>query len=251
LALASRPSLEDDDMPDRGLLELSSVRTVALDPAAGTPWRMPNARYAQLTYEVDQAAALEAMPPDVGRPVPCYARLFVLDAPESPIGPLKLALLFSGGRFRMLPRNVLVAGVVDGPVEAVSRTFGGPFGPGRVSLEREGQEARATVAAEGTAVATVRWPALHAIEPTMLRWDPWLAYALDDGKPQIVEFAPRPEPSAAFLSKGASLETPASLPRGHIWRRFRNLNTVSGAYLEGSLELGTPAVQAALPMPGG
>jgi hypothetical protein len=233
-------------VPDRGLLEPATLSVPALGAAHSPPWAIARARIAQITCEVDQAAVLESIPCDVSRPVPCYARLFLLDAEDSPIGPFRLAALLAGGRFRMFPRNVLVAGVFDGPVDEVARAFGGPFSAGTVTLERAGLEVSATVAAEGAELARIRWPSLHAIEPTMLRWDAWLGYAGDGKRTQIVEYGPRPDPEAAFLTKAATLDMGAGLARGHTWRRFRNLNMVSGCYVEGPLELTAPVVQQVL-----
>ncbi|MGI8927035.1 MAG: hypothetical protein ACR2HN_10365 [Tepidiformaceae bacterium] len=230
-------------MPDRGLLERNSIHPGNLGGATPAPWTLPGARWAQLTYEVAKQAALESLPGDVGRPVPCYARLLLLDAPQSPAGPFRLAALMVGGRYRLMPRNVLVEGVVDGPLEAFSGAFGSPFRAGPVSLERAGAVVEGGVAVGGDLLAELRLPALYAIEPGMLRWDAWLGYAAGDGVVQLIEYGPRPEPEEAFLSKNATLVTPAALPRSHLWRRFRNLNTISACYLEGDLTLTAPEVQ--------
>ncbi len=230
-------------MPDRGLLERSSLTPVALGGGHPAPWQIAQARWAQLTFEVTQTAALEALPGDVGRPVPCYARLFVLDAADSPVGPFRLAALMAGGRYRMLPRNVLVQGVVDGTVEAIAGAFGSPFAGGRISLERTGTRAIATIAVDGQLVATLVLPELRAIDAGMLRWDAWLGFAANNGAVELIEYGPRPAPREAFLSKGATLDTPADLGRANPWRRFRNLNTVSSCFVEGGLTLSAPEVQ--------
>ncbi len=232
-------------MPDRGLLAPSAVTPAVLHGEAAQ-WVLEGARAAQITFEVEQSAALESMPTDVGRPVPCYARLFILEAPASPAGELRLAALMVGGRFRMLPRNVLVQGVVDGDLAAVERALGSPWVAGKVELGRPGPELTATVAAEAGLLARLVIPRMHAIEPTMLRWDPWLGYASQEGKAWIIEYGPRPEPSSAFLGKGAVLDTPAGLARENPWRRLRNLNTVSACYIEGDIPLTAPAVQQVL-----
>lgn len=186
------------------------------------------------------------MPGDVSRPVPCYARLVVLEAAQSPVGPFKLAALLVGGRYRLMPKNVLVDGIVDGAVEAVAAAFGGPFRVGSVALDRDGPRLSATVSAGGDVLATVVMPSLYAVEPSMLRWDAWLGYSSDDGVLNIVEWGPQPQAREAFLSKGATLETPAALPRSHLWRRFRSLNTISACYEEGDVALAAPTVQQAI-----
>lgn len=233
-------------MPDRGLLE--RPLNVATPPGEGPPppWHIASARWAQITFEVSKAAALGAMPGEVSRPVPCYARLFVLDALDSPAGPLRLAALLVGGRYQLMPKNLLVEAIVDGPAGAVAAVFGGGFRPGSVAFDREGSAVRATVSAGAESLALLTLPALRAVAPTMLRWDPWLGFARHNGAIDIIEYGPRPEAREAFLSKGATLETPPELPRSHTWRQFRNLNTISGCYVEGVLTLTAPVVQQTL-----
>lgn len=233
-------------MPDRGLLEAGELRAPSLAQTLPGPWALEGARWAQLTYEVEQAAALARLPADATRPVPTYARLFVLEAASSPAGPLRLAVLMAGARYRLFPRNVLVDAVVDGPVAEVSAAFGAPFRAGSVSLLREAARLEATVAGEDGELARLTLPALYAIDPGMLRWDAWLGFAQQDGKVALTEYGARPGRCEAWLSKGATLETPGSLPRGHVWRTLRNLNTVSACYLEGEVEFTAPEFQQAL-----
>ncbi len=232
-------------MPDRGLLTNPAVPVPAIR-TEGMPWRLEDCRVAQLTYEVDQQAALSYMPGDVNRPVPCYARLFVLEAGSSPIGAFRMASLMLGGRYRMMPKNLVVELVVDGPADVVGSALGAGVVAGKVELDRGSEGVEARIDVEGEQVAAVTLPGPRAIDPTMLRWDAWLNFAAQGEGVQIVEFGPRPEPVAAFLSKGATLETPTGLDRGNVWRRLRNLNTVSACYVEGALELTAPEVQQAL-----
>jgi hypothetical protein len=230
-------------VPDRGLLERTAIEASALAGAHPAPWTLPGARFAQLTYEVSQQAALGRMPADVNRPVPCYARLFVLDAPESPAGPFRLAALLTGGRYRMLPKNVLTDGIVDGPAGAVQGAFGSPYRPGRVELTRDGARLVATVADAGGELARLTLPALYAVDPGMLRWDAWLGFSSEGETLQIVEYSAQPDAREAFLSKGATLETSPALQRNHLWRTYRNLNTVTACYVEGTVTLTSPEVQ--------
>ncbi|MEX0782576.1 MAG: hypothetical protein WD557_08000 [Dehalococcoidia bacterium] len=231
-------------MPDRGLLERASIAAGPAGPHdEGATWSLGGVRIAQVTFEVNREAALSFLPEDVGRPVPCYARLIITEAASSPAGSFRMANLFVGGRYRMMPRNLLVEGIVDGDMGAVAAALGGPFRPGSVEIHRVDGQLTATVAASEGALARVLLPALSAVDPGMLRWDAWLGFADLDGAVQLVEYGPRPAAAEAFLSKGATLETPAELPRAHTWRQLRNLNTISACYLEGSAELALPQVQ--------
>ncbi len=231
-------------MPVRGLLERAQVVAGPAGPhREGAAWTLSGVRMAQITFEVNRDAALAVMPCDVSRPVPCYGRLIVVDAEESPAGPVRIAGLFAGGRYRMMPRNMLVEAVVDGDAAVVSAALGAPYRPGRVSLTREGIQVIASVEAEEGALAQLTLPALSAVDPAMLRWDPWLGFADADGALQLVEYSLRPRATEAFLGKRAVLETPAGLPRSHAWRQLRNLNTVSSCYLEGTVEIVLPQPQ--------
>lgn len=207
---------------------------------------MQDARWCQVTFEVAQDAGLEMLPSDLTRPIPCYARIFLLDAADGPMGPFKLATLMVGGRYRMLPRNVLVEGVIDGPLKAVAGAFGAPFGAGEISLDRVGGSISASIIAGSEAVASLTLPDTRAIDPAMLRWDAWLGFAGPGDNIDLVEYGPRPEIRDAFLSKGALVETPSTLAKTSAWRRLRNLNTISACYAEGQFTLSAPEVQQAL-----
>jgi hypothetical protein len=233
-------------MPDRGLLEPGAIVTAALVGPHPAPWTLTGARWAQVTFEVEREAAMARIPGDVSRPVPCYARLFLVDAADSPAGPLRMAALMLGGRFRMLPKNVLVDAVVDGPAAAAAGAFGAPFRAGAVTLTRDGARLEAVVADESGELARVTLPALYAVDAAMLRWDAWLGYVDHDGAPGIVEYGPQPEPREAFLSKGATVETPAALPRGHAWRALKSIGTITACYEEGTLTLSEPVFQQVL-----
>ena len=233
-------------MPDRGLLDPNDITAVMLRGRHPAPWQIEHARVVQVTYEVEQSAALAVMPEDVTRPVPCYARIFILEAADGPAGPFALAALLVGGRFRMLPRNILVRGVVGGPVDAVAGAFGSPYVSGAMEIAREGASLTATVRDGDDLVAEVTLPALRAIDPAMLRWDAWLGFAGPGDNIDLIEYGPKFEPATAFLSKGATVESPAAQGAAGAWRALRNLNTISACYAEGPLTLSAPDVQQAL-----
>ncbi len=228
-------------MPDRGLLQRETVEPTALGDSPRA-LALTDARWTQITFEVSQKAALALMPCDVSRPIPCYARLLVAEGQH--FGQrLAIAALTVGGRYRMMPRNLLVQAVVDGNVEALTGVFGSGVVAGTVTLTRDGGALRAEVGAAGEQLAQLVLPALFAIEPTMLRWDAWLGFAEYDGSAVITEMLISAESRTAHLSKGATVEMDSSLPRTHTWRSLRNLLTVSACYAEGTFTIGAPEIQ--------
>lgn len=236
-------------MPDRGRLTANDIAAGPLlaEGELAAPWRLTGARWLQVTFEVDREALLDSLPEDVNRPVPPYARLFVLEAEGTPAGPLRLAALLANGRFRMLPHNVLVEGIAEGAAREVAQAFGAPWRAGYSTLERETGGISASVAGEdGQELCRVQLPAPRAIDAAMLRWDPWLGYAGPGDNIDLVEYQLHPEITQAYLSKGATIEMAASLPGGNVWRRFRNLNTISACYCEGSLTISAPEVLQAI-----
>ena len=222
-------------MPDRGQRKIAGVTALISDTDS---WTLGGARWLQVTFEASRDAVLAALPCDVTRTVPCYARLLIVEAETSPAGPIKLGALLAGGRYMLQPRNILVQGIADGGLDAVAAAFGSGFAAGGVSLSRDG--ARATAAIDGA--VGVELPALRAIDPTMLRWDPWIGVATVDGEARLIECALEPAIEHAFLTKDATLESRGD--RGSMWQQFRCLNMVSACYAEGTLALGKREVCA-------
>lgn len=225
-------------MPDRGLLNTATIEGCsALDPSR-TDMRLTGVRWCQATFEVDKEAVLDILPCEVSRPIPCYARLLVAVAEEGTHGPMGLAILSAGARSEMMPRNVVVQFVVDGPVAAAQGAFGGQVRPGKIMLERGDAGVAATVSDGDQKLVTVRLPDLRPIDDAMLRWDTWLGWAAGASGPELVDFAPIAQPQASFLSRKSEVEVDPALPPMNIWRRFRNLNTISACLVEGNLTLG-------------
>jgi hypothetical protein len=225
-------------MPDRGLLNTATVEGCSVLDPSRTDMELKGVRWCQATFEVDKEAVLNILPCEVSRPIPCYARLLVAVAEVGTHGPMGLAILSAGARSEMMPRNVVVQCVVDGPLAAAQGTFGGPIRPGKITLERRDAGVVATIADGSGKVVTVRLPDLRPIDDAMLRWDTWLGWAGGAGGPELVEFAPTAQPKASFLSRKSEVEVDAELPATNIWRRFRNLNTISACFVEGDLTIG-------------
>jgi hypothetical protein len=223
-------------MPDSGTRDPSSFDGLAALGGAD-PWELPGARLVQLTYEVAKDAALAALPATLSRPVPCYARVSVIDAPSAPAGPFRAALLLLGARHLLLPGSFLVDLVVEGEAGALGARLGGVPRAGRIAIEREAARVRAEIAADEGPLARLELPALEAVPPGMLRFDPWLALARDGERRALVRTLLEVGRAEAFLARRASLETAPGLPRRHAWRSLASLGTISAAQVEGDLRL--------------
>jgi hypothetical protein len=225
-------------MPDRGLRTIDGLAPAAFE--AG-PLELASARWLQATFEVDRDAALHWMPTDVTRPIPCYARLLVVEG-ETSAGRLRFAALGVGGRFRMMPRNALVEAIVDGStgVPALS----GPTRPGQVAIARDGTDVIARVASAEGLLADLRLPAPYAIDPALLRWDGWVVFAPGGDGTVLAEAPVVVDASAAWLSKGASVAPGQGLERSSPWWQLRSLLPISACVVEGRLRIGPAAVPA-------
>lgn len=221
-------------MPDQGLLERDATGLPASTPVP-LPWTLPGARIIQVAYEVAKASAVRLLPTETTRPIPCYARIIVVEASEGPAGAFRQAGIFLGGRYQMLPKNVLVERIVDGPLDALAGGLGGPARPGGIDITVGAHEIAVSISGEEGTLARVVLPAPYAVEPSMLRWDPWLGYFASGSEATLRELQLRVEASQAFLAKGASVEMSPSLPRDHPWRALRNLKTISACMVEGTL----------------
>ncbi|MCZ2109352.1 MAG: hypothetical protein LC118_07280 [Dehalococcoidia bacterium] len=233
-------------MPDRGRLDPSGITAgPLLRGEQAAPWVLRGARWAQVTFEADQAEVLAVLPEDLNRPVPAYARVVVLDAPTSPAGPLKMAALLAGGRYRLLPRNVLAEAVVDGPVREVAGAFGAPFVPGSVEAHF-GAEGHAASIAVGEVKLAINLAGLRAVEPALLRWDPWLGFAGPGDNRDLIEYQFEPTISQAWLSGLTKLDMTDGSETGSPWARLQSVNQISSCICEGTLTLTVPEVLQAL-----
>lgn len=220
------------------MLERSTVEATTLGNGVG-PLVLEHARWLQVTFEVPRRAALACLPSNVTRPIPCYGRLFAAEGTVNAES-VTFGVVMVGCRFMMMPRNTLVTGVASSGV--VSEVLTNGIQPGSVAFDRDGARLQASLLQGASRVAAASLPGLYAVEPSMLRWDPWLAFAEQDGQTVVTEVPVTPEINAAFLSKGATVEPDGALPRNHPVRQLRNLLTISACYAEGTLTFGAPRI---------
>jgi hypothetical protein len=233
-------------MPDRGLRDVTEFEARdVVDRAA--PLVFHGARVLQVTYEISREACLDVLPTDASRPVPSYGRILVIDAENGPWGTLSLCALFVGARFRMMPRNSFADGIASSGGERLSSNTGAAFREGRITLTRNERSVTANLEDGDGPLASATLPQLRPVDPAMLRWDVWLTFGRADGIIRPLEVTVTTRTDTAFLSKGATFDLAPALPKTHLWRRLRNLNTISACYFEGSITLER---QAAVASPG-
>ncbi len=240
-------------MPQFGLRSVERTAPVAARAALpDLPWTLPNAEVVQVTFEVDLDAALELLPTPLSRPVPPYARLLVARYPESPVGPFAEALLLLACRYRMEPKQYVAACVVTSEAarEAAAALWGIDARTGAVELRRQrtaagAEEIGATVAA-GEPLASLLLPSAYAIEPAMIRYDPFVSVRRGEGDQlEVVQFSGTPTVHAARLAKDASVACQTDA-WSDPWFRLRSVNMISATFAVADLQRTAPEV---LPAP--
>ncbi|MGH9040676.1 MAG: acetoacetate decarboxylase family protein [Acidimicrobiia bacterium] len=126
-------------MPDYGLVTVEDLPTTTPQLAPlypPLPWEMPGARLVKLAYEVDLDFVRRVLPAGLARPTPPYGTLMVLDVPESPFGPFRLAAQTLAVRYRNFARAYVLQAVVDNPIAlaALREVWAYPAAPGSVEL---------------------------------------------------------------------------------------------------------------------
>ena len=203
----------------------------------GQSWT--EARWVQLTFEVPREAALSWLPADVTRPVPCYARVFVLKATGAPADGSGMAALLVGARVHSRAVNALAATVGT----YASRGDANPNSV--ISIAVDGNSAAATVVVGTSPFLHLRLGSVAPVDPRLLHWDPWLVSAGNGtNDARLTEVRVDADVRAAWRSKTASLEFGSDVSPASPWRELRNVNAVSACYCEGAFRIASAAAIA-------
>ena len=222
-------------MPDRGLRSFEHLPLPEI--GRSSPLTLPRAAMLQLTFEVDRDTALSYLPCAVSRPIPTYARFLFVDSAD-----LRFHVASVGGRYRMLPRNVVISALSPGNV--LAPTFGEGSEAGASLLERDDGHIEASAAASGDSFsATIE--TLSAIEPSMLRWDPYLVAGRGGAGPELAEVTLTLDLERAYLGKSVRMSSQVT-SNENAWRRLRSFGLISACYVEGALTLSSPETQESL-----
>ncbi len=114
-------------------------------------WALPGAEILQVSYEVDEAAALAVTPPSLHPSIPPYATFTVARYPSSPHGAFNLAMVRLIARAGIRPRGYLIGAWCDNPDASAALAAGWGFRitPAEIKLVRRYEAIRGTVEVNG------------------------------------------------------------------------------------------------------
>lgn len=228
-------------MPEAGRLDPASIEVLPRGDAAVNPWTASGVTIHQATFEVDTAAALDAMPPMLSRPAPTYGRIYVIDWPESPVGAYREALLLVSCRYLMLPRQFLVASIVTSEAAAAANTAGSHYRStaGRIDTEVGNLAARSTIEGPAGLRVVIDSPEGEPTGPDVLRYDPVVVVQPGDGGLKVITVSAAPENIRdAFIASGTTIDLTGGA--GTAWEALRSVNPITGTCARMHLEVPEP-----------
>ena len=237
-------------MPDFGTRTLASMPDLLpIAPGEGEGedgWELADTRVVSLTFELSKHQMMDLLPEGLIRPVPPYAKVIIVDAPDSPAGPYREAGLFLGTRDRVQIRNVLLDAIVQGDEQLASgrRCFGGSRRAGSIELDVSDDEIRAVVSGEEGELCRIRMGALRRCDATMLKFDALLVAGEEDGAPGLLRYGVRIP--LADVEGTLSRDWEVTMARGAgVWRQLRPAFNVTAFATLGDARLEFPRVPKA------
>ncbi len=235
-----------------------SAPTVAEGPAsaAPAPWEIKGVTAQMVTFEVDVDAVLDLLPPMLSRPAPPYARLLVLDYPDTPVGPYREALLLVSARFAMLPRHYVAASAVSSEAARAANLANWHYQSevGDVTLVRDGSSFTSTISLPSGLVMKATSANAQEAAPAIIRYDPMTVASGEsssDSSGLITISAEPMDVSQAWLAVGTTLEYSGG-DRQSNWLRLRSRNPITCTIaLQDSLLPEPRPVSSAVAMGGG
>lgn len=182
-------------MPLFGTLNLDEALGAA--PTVSTltkdTWKLPRSTTLQVSYEVDEAAALAITPPALHPSIPPYATFTVCHFPESPVGSFNLAMVRLIVRAGIRPRGLLINAFTDS--EAAARELASGWGykvsVADVAFSRRHNHISGTVTIDGTVALDARLLDPEPVAGTDLElFDNLHLTNMADGDPLIVQVDP-------------------------------------------------------------
>ena len=205
---------------------------------AALPWAC-DATMINVYFEVRKEILLDYLPPEYGRTVPAYCRLFIVDNSQSPIGPFRDATLALGCRLSMMPAGFVATSITNSRTALAAGIFerGYPSAFGKIEFEADRTRAHAIVSDEKGPLLEVTLPLLQTIEPSRLAYDHVDAIKTSRGegavKTELMVSAPDFKIEHAAICKNARLEYPSERPES-AWQILNNRNLVSAQVVRGT-----------------
>ena len=196
------------------------------------PWKCAGATMLNVYFEVRKEVLLDRLPPEFCRTSPAYCRLFVIDHPESPVGPFRDATLALGCRLNMMPAAFVAASITDNPraLAAGICERGYPNTLGGIEFESGPSGARASISDAKGPLVEVVMPALQTIEPSRLAYDHVDAIKTVESegaaRGELVVTARELAIERAAICKNARIAYPDERPESP-WQILRNRNVIS------------------------
>ncbi len=209
-------------------------------------WELADTRVVSLTFELSKHQMMDLLPEGLIRPVPPYAKVIIVDAPDSPAGPYREAGLFLGTRDRVQIRNVLLDAIVqgDGQLASGRRCFGGSRRAGSIELDVSEDEIRAVISGEEGELCRIRMGALRRCDATMLKFDALLVAGEEEGAPGLLRYGVRIP--LADVEGTLSRDWEVTMARGAgVWRQLRPAFNVTAFATLGDARLEFPRVPKA------
>jgi len=203
------------------------------------PWTCADATMLNVYFEVRKEVLLDWLPPEYGRTVPAYCRLFVVDNPQSPAGPFRDATLGLGCRMSMMPAIFAAASITNSRTAFAAGIFerGYPNAFGKIEFEADRTRAHAIISDEKGPLLEITLPLLQTIEPSRLAYDHVDAIKTSRGdngmKTELMVTAPDFKIEHAAICKNARIEYPAER-RESAWQILNNRNLVSAQVVRGT-----------------
>ena len=209
-------------------------------------WELAETRVVSLTFELSKHQMMDLLPEGLIRPVPPYAKVVIVDAPDSPAGPYREAGLFLGTRDRVQIRNVLLDAIVQGDEQLASgrRCFGGSRRAGSIELDVSDDEIRAVISGEEGELCRIRMGALRRCDATMLKFDALLVAGEEDGEAGLLRYGVRIP--LADVEGTLSRDWEVTMARGAgVWRQLRPAFNVTAFATLGDARLEFPRIPKA------
>jgi hypothetical protein len=202
------------------------------------PWTCADATLINVYFEVRKEILLDWLPPEYGRTVPAYCRLFIVDNSQSPAGPFRDATLSLGCRLSMMPAVFAAASITNSLTALAAGIFerGYPSAFGKIEFEADKNRAHATISDEKGPLLEVTLPLLQTIEPSRLAYDHVDAIRTSRGetglKTELLITAPDFTVEHAAICKNARIDYPSERPES-AWQILNNRNLVSAQVIRG------------------